>query len=124
MLDYITYRTTAPSLGITWNLTTTTSKTPIKVMSTMINAGASANFAMYIQSSNASWAGELVPQWRLNGTVVKTVTPTLTSLPTSWTQYSWDTTGIAISASGELSLEFIPNMNTYSINIDDFEVTL
>ncbi len=123
MIDNDTYRTTAPSLALTWNATSTYNNTPMKLMSTMINPGSAKTFSMYIKSSNSSWAGEIVPKWRLNGTVIKTETPSLTSLPTSWTQYSWTTESNLLTASGELSLEFVPNMNTYAINIDDFEVT-
>lgn len=121
--NYSVYRTTAPSIAIQTNAALTLNQKASKVLSTMINSGASATFGFYMKSANASWSGSLLPKWRLNGNVIKTESTAVTSVSTGWMPYSWSCASSYITANGELSLEFIPNMNTYAIYLDDFTVT-
>jgi hypothetical protein len=75
-----------------------------------------------MKASSASWSGTLVPKWKLDGATIKTET-TITSLTTSWVQYSYTCSGSLITADGELSLEFTPNMNAYTFYVDDFTIS-
>jgi len=117
------YRTQPPSLAIGWSTVTTSNITPMKVMSSMINSGVSARYGMYMKTTSPSWSGTIVPQWRLNGGVIKTESTTITAISSNWLPYSWSCLSSIITANGELALEFVPNMGTnYTVIMDDFTV--
>jgi hypothetical protein len=120
--DIATYRTTAPSCGISWVSTTTMNNLDVKIVSCFAKASTQKIFSLWIKAANASWAGTLTPKWKLDGVTIKTES-NITSLTASWVQYTWTCAGNLITADGELSLEFLPNMNSYAINVDDFTVS-
>ncbi|MFA6065237.1 MAG: right-handed parallel beta-helix repeat-containing protein [archaeon] len=120
--DYNTFRTTAPSCGISWVSTTTANNLDVKIVSCFAKASTAKTFAMYLKASNASWAGTLTPKWKLDGVTIKTES-NITALTTDWVLYTWTCAANLITADGELSMEFLPNMNNYAINVDDFTVS-
>lgn len=122
MKESSVYRTAAPSKSVSWTGTTTGSPLDIKLWSCLCASGAGKTFTFYLKASSASWAGTLVPKWKLDGATIKTET-TITSLTTSWVQYSYTVAGGLITADGELSLELMPNMNAYTFYADDLTIS-
>jgi hypothetical protein len=120
--DFTNHRTTAPCLAIAWVATSTRSNLDIKIVSAYVNSGEERTYSLYLKASNASWSGTVTPKWKLNGKTIKTES-NITSLTTSYVQYSYTCASGLITEDGELSLEFQPNMNNYAIYVDDFEVS-
>lgn len=120
--DDVNYRTTAPCVAITSANTTTASNLDIKIISSYVRSSIARTYTMWIKSSHSSWAGTLTPKWKLGGILIKTES-NITSLTTSYVQYSWTCAAGLITSDGELSIEFTSNTNAYSFYVDDFSVS-
>jgi len=121
--DSSVYRTSAPSLAIGWVSTSTKSNLDVKVISAYVNASTERTYAFYMKASNNSWSGSITVKWKLNGVTIKTESTAITSLTTSWASFSYTCAAGLITTDGELSLEFLPNMNNYSVYVDDIVIT-
>jgi hypothetical protein len=94
----------------------------LKVFSTYVKSGLTKTYNLYIKASSASWAGTLVPKWKLGGATIKTEAP-ISALTTSYVLYSYTCASSLITRDDELSLAFTPNTNAYSVYFDDFTVS-
>ena len=121
--DWNVYRTSPPSTAIAWVTTSTTSGLDIKVVSAYVNASATRTFTFYTKASDNAWSGSVIVKWKLNGALIKTEVTPITSMTTNWTQLSYSCDSSLITTDGELSLEFNPNTNNYSIYVDDAVVS-
>ena len=119
MRDNTNYRTSSPCVAISTASSTTLNNVPVKVVSSWARSGVSRTYTMWIKSASGSWAGTITPVWKLGGATIKTES-NITSLTTSYVQYSWTVDSSLITSDDELSLHFIPNNNAYSIYCDDF----
>jgi len=63
-----------------------------------------------------------VPILRLNWKTI-TTGATISSLTTSWVQYSYTANSGDVTSNGELSFEIIPNSTTHAFYFDDFTIT-
>jgi hypothetical protein len=116
-----TYRTTPPCWQFTFKSTMAIQVSPIKLMSFKATSGTGYTVSVYIKA-NAGWAGTIVPILRLNGKTI-TTGATISSLTTSWVQYSYTANSGDVTSNGELSFEIIPNSTTHAFYFDDFTIT-
>lgn len=121
--DTTDFRTSSPSMKLTYNTTISGVLTPIKMASFYVAGGTAKTFSYYLKRDAGAWSGSIVPQIRLNGKLIKTGT-TITSLNNDWnTSYTISATAGEITEDGELSLEFIYNANNVAIRIDDVTIS-
>ena len=119
--DSSTFRTSGPSLFFKFNTTSVYNWTDIKMVSCYAKSGQTKKFNIYIKRDAATWTGDIVPHFKLNG-INLTTESAITSLTTSWVLYEYTCPGALITSDGELSLDFNVNSNTTGIWIDDFTV--
>lgn len=121
--DSSTYRTSAPSMKMVYNSTVSNTLVPLRIVSTYVASGVARTYNYYLKAdSSPTWSGSIIPILRLNGKLIKTGT-TITSLTTSWVQYTITADAADITVDGELTLEFTYNANTCAIWVDDVTVS-
>jgi len=120
-VDSSVFRTSGSSMKLQYSSTVSGTTNPIKMASYYVAGGTAKTFTYYLKRDASAWAGTITPQLRLNGRLIKTETD-ITSLTTSWVQYTASATSGQISEDGVLSLEFIYNANNVAIWIDDVTV--
>lgn len=118
--DNSEYRTTPPSQKISFNTAETYKACEYRVLGCYATAGVGKSFNFWMKK-HASWSGAFTPSWRLNGIQVKTENE-VNSLSTSWTEYTYNCEDEYMSATGELTLNFLLNSNNNPFWIDDFVV--
>jgi len=120
--DTTTYRTSGASMKLQATSTLTAVHIPMKVVSFYVAGGTGKTITYYLKRDSGVWAGTITPQLRLGGRIIKTES-NITSLTSSWVQYTASATGAEINADGELALEFIYNANNVAIWVDDVTVS-
>lgn len=116
--DYTVYRTSGYSMKLVNNTTLTGVVAPIKMLSYGVNSGVGRTISYYLKRDASTWTGTITPRLRLGGTIIKTGSD-ITSLTTSWVQYTISVTGAEVTHDGELSLEFTNNSNNVAVWLDD-----
>ena len=119
--DSSVYRTSAPSMKLAYTTTVSTNHFPIKIASFYVAGGVAKTITYRLKRDSGVWVGTITPQLRLGGTVIKSGTD-ITSLTTSWVDYTISATSGEINDDGELALEFINNANNVAIWIDDVTI--
>ena len=116
--DSSTTHSVAPSMRFQ-NSTTTAinsfTEQPIASCFTDVSSGKTITFWM---KCNSTWSGTINPYWRLNGALIQSETQ-ITTLSTSWTQYTYSVSSGLITTDGELQLGFVVNANTIAFFVDD-----
>lgn len=125
--DTGTYRVTPPSMQVTFTTSAPGNYTgPIKVASSYFPESAvgveGRDVSVYLKC-NATWSGTITPILKLNGRTISTES-NITSLTTSWVQYTYSFAMGDLDEDGELTLEFIITANTVSMFFDDVEWTV
>lgn len=119
--DSTIFRTSGSSMKLQYNSTVSGTTKPVKMVSYYVAGGTAKTITYYLKRDASAWSGTITPQLRLNGKLIKTES-NITSLTTSWVQYTASATSGQISTDGELSLEFIYNANNVAIWIDDVTI--
>jgi len=119
--DAAVFRTSGASMKLQYSSTVSGTTNPIKMVSYYVAGGTAKTITYYLKRDASAWSGTITPQLRLNGKLIKTET-NITSLTTSWVQYTASATSGQISGDGELSLEFVYNANNVAIWIDDVTI--
>jgi hypothetical protein len=119
--DTTVFRTSGSSMKLVYSSTISGTTVPIKMASFYVAGGTGKTITYYLKA-DSGWSGTITPQLRLNGRLIKTET-NITSLTTSWVQYTASGTSGEINRDGELSLEFVYNANSVAVWIDDITVS-
>ncbi|MFA7220002.1 MAG: hypothetical protein WC119_05810 [Synergistaceae bacterium] len=120
--DVSVYRTSAPS----WKLLSTSTisgeyLTEASLRRVYNVAGNSKTITLWIKCDN-TWAGTIIPKWKLDNIIIKTEA-TISSLTTSWAEYSYTVDGSLATWDGVLSFEVNYNANAIAVYFDDMVIT-
>jgi parallel beta-helix repeat protein len=117
-----TVHTSAPSMKFTYDATNQTNYTtrfPVVKFYTPNATG--RQLSIWIKTSNAGWTGTIIPEWRLNGKLIKTedsITQA-TPLDTTWRQFTWSCANNLVTTDGVLAMVFQIRSTNHSLYWDD-----